>query len=147
MFWLGCLFSIMGLVAFLYQKLLIKKLPTSYDWPSTDGEIVKSQVDCQNGGHGLTVFKADVEYNYKVEARLYKGEKVCLGDDKVFLERCHVESRCAEYPYGSIVQVFYNPLNPADACLERWVDTPYKYTIVATVFLFSGGGMMLGSLY
>ena len=144
-FWLGCLFSVLGLAIIIQQQFLKYKVRASQTWPSIDGEIVRSEVICKGGAPGGgTTFKADIKYKYQVKARRYKGKNVCLNYDVATGDRGRAEQRCAEYPVGRTATVYYNPNNFADACLERRADAPVFIIIIAGAFMFFGLCMILG---
>lgn len=142
--WLGGLFSVIGLAIIIQQKMLKKKARASQSWPTVDGTIRKSQVTHKAGYNQGSTFRADVAYEYKVKARRYKGKNVCLSYDVGTGDRGRAEQRCAQYPVGRTISVYYNPDNPADACLERRVDAPGFFILIAAFFMFFGGGMILG---
>ncbi len=146
-FWLGWLFLVLGLAVIIQQQFLKKKARASQSWPTMEGTIFKSQVISKanhNMGSTTTTYRADVAYEYKVKARRYKGKNVCLSYDVGTGDSGRAEKRCAQYPVGRMVTVYYNSNNPADACLERRVDAPGFFIILAAAFMFFGLAMILG---
>ena len=135
----------LGVVVVIQQQFLKKKMRASLDWPSTDGKVVRSQVVNKGGerGGGLT-FLPDIEYQYQVKARRYKGKNVFLSYDVATGDRSRAEQRCAQYPVGREISVYYNPDNPADSCLERQADAPGYIHIIAGAFMFFGACMIFG---
>ena len=68
--------------------------------------------------------KPDVDYTYEVNGRDYRGGLVSVGPDpgaSLFGDSIN-ERRARRYREGSEVEVYYNPLRPADAVLERGVS-------------------------
>ncbi|MDH3256532.1 MAG: DUF3592 domain-containing protein [Nitrospinota bacterium] len=144
-FWLGCLFSVLGLAIIIQQQFLKYKARSSQSWPTTEGTILKSEVISKsNYNQGTSTYRANIVYDYTVKARRYKGENVCLSYDVGTGSRSRAERRCSEYPVGRKVTVYYNPNNSSDACLERRADAPVFITIIAAAFMFFGWGMILG---
>ena len=142
--WLGWLFSIIGLAIILQQQFLKRKARTSQAWPTVDGTIRKSEVIRRASHNQGRTYRPEVAYEYTVKARRYKGKNVCLSYDVGTGDRVRAEKRCAQYPVGRTVSVYYNPNNPADACLERRVDAPDFFIYIAAFFMFFGWGMILG---
>ena len=146
-FWLGWLFLALGLAIIIQQQFLKYKARASQSWHTMEGTILKSQVISKtnyNQGSTTTTYRADVVYEYTVKARRYKGKNVCLSYDVGTGDSGRAEKRCAQYPVGRRVTVYHNPNNPGDACLERRVDAPVIYNVLAAAFMFFGCGMVLG---
>jgi Protein of unknown function (DUF3592) len=59
---------------------------------------------------------AEVVYEYKVGGKKLKGSRVSCGED---LGNIEVAETLARYKPGAEVTVFYNPVNPDEAVLER----------------------------
>ena len=49
------------------------------------------------------------------------------------------EARCAKYPEGSEPEVYYDPSNPKDACLERVQEGKGFAMLIAGATLFISG--------
>ena len=59
---------------------------------------------------------ADIVYEYSVAGRKLRNNRVSIGED---LGNFQVAETIAKYPVGAIVTVYYNPLHPGEAVLER----------------------------
>ncbi len=140
--YLGWLFSFIGFAIIIQQQYLKRKAKASLSWPSVEGEILSSQVIHRSSHNQGSTYRAEVVYEYTVKARRHKGKNVCLNYDVGTGDRGRAEERCAQYPVGRAVSVFYNPNKPADACLERRADTPIFFLIIAAAFLFFGLGII-----
>lgn len=143
---LGWLFATIGFAIIIQQQYLKRKARASQSWPSVEGEILGSQVIHRAGYNQGSTYRAEVVYEYTVKARRYKEKNVCLSYDVGTGDRGRAEERCAQYPLGRAVTVYYNAKNPADACLEQRADTPVFFIIIAAAFLFFGWGIILGLL-
>ncbi len=66
-----------------------------------------------------TVYKARVEYLYEVDGREHRGDTICIGGTLHTSLKRHAEQRCARYPLGGRVEVFYDPMQPETSCLEK----------------------------
>jgi hypothetical protein len=90
----------------------------SLNWLQTTGVVVTSRVEVSGGDHSSV--SPRVKYQYTVGAQAYQSDQIKAGDHvfrvSVSGEAYDVVDR---YPVGAQVAVFYNPANPAQACLER----------------------------
>src|SRR6185312_13610102 len=59
---------------------------------------------------------AEIVYEYSVAGRKLRNNRVSIGED---LGNFEVAETIAKYPVGAIVTVYYNPLHPKEAVLER----------------------------
>ena len=59
---------------------------------------------------------ADIVYEYSVAGRKLRNNRVSIGEDRGNFE---VAETIAKYPVGAVVTVYYNPLHPDQAVLER----------------------------
>ena len=59
---------------------------------------------------------ADIVYEYSVAGRKLRNNRVSIGED---LGNFQVAETIAKYPVGTVVTVYYNPLHPDQAVLER----------------------------
>ena len=47
------------------------------------------------------------------------GSTTCVGGTLHTSLRRHAEKRCARYPLGDSVEVYYDPMDPKTSCLEQ----------------------------
>ena len=59
---------------------------------------------------------ADIVYEYSVAGRKLRNNRVSIGEN---LGNFQVAETIAKYPVGTAVTVYYNPLHPDQAVLER----------------------------
>ena len=59
---------------------------------------------------------ANIIYEYSVAGQKLRNNRVSIGEDRGNFE---VAETIAKYPVGAIVTVYYNPLHPKEAVLER----------------------------
>jgi len=114
------------LFAAVYKSLQVR---AAAEWPSTPGRVVTSNSQVRN----VRILDDQREDDYRLEPRNFanivyeyiaRGQKlsnnrVSIGEDRGNFE---VAETIARYPVGTVVTVFYNPLHPQEAVLER--DTP-----------------------
>ena len=91
-------------------------------WLPADGLIVTSRVVSGwrggvNGSDTETANTPLVEYEYKVNDRKLRSDRIMIGHAK---SESELESVLDRYPLGAKVVVYYNPADPKDAVLERF---------------------------
>jgi hypothetical protein len=111
------------LVAAAYKSLQVR---AAREWPSTAGKVVVSKTEVRKvevidsdraEGHRFEERNfADIVYEYSVAGRKLRNNRVSIGEDRGNFE---VAETIAKYPVGTVVTVYYNPLHPDQAVLER----------------------------
>ncbi|QWG20750.1 DUF3592 domain-containing protein [Bradyrhizobium sediminis] len=111
------------LVAAAYKTLQVR---AAREWPSTPGRVVISNSEVRDvkvldsereGGRKLEQRNfANVVYEYAVAGKKLRNNRVSIGEDRGDFQ---VAETIAKYPAGAIVMVYYNPLHPNEAVLER----------------------------
>lgn len=105
---------VMVVVAVLVKLLEMRRANA---WPSAMGRVVRSANEEQrhtSEDDQVTVSSvAVVEYEFAVAGRTWRGSRVSLG------ELPNTDATLERYPVGTIVQVFYDPADPANCVLER----------------------------
>src|SRR5947208_4689885 len=107
----------------VYKTLQVR---AAREWPSTAGKVVVSKPEVRKvkvidsdraEGHRFEERNfADIVYEYSVAGRKLRNNGVSLGEDRGNFE---VAETIAKYPVGTVVTVYYNPLHPDQAVLER----------------------------
>lgn len=95
-------------------------------WPSTPGKVVISKSELRDvtvtdsdreGGRKVEQRNfANIVYEYSVAGKKLRNNRVSIGED---LGNFQVAETIAKYPAGRMVMVYYNPLHPQQAVLER----------------------------
>jgi Protein of unknown function (DUF3592) len=143
--------AIFGLLALLLIVLFFALRRTQAlagGWPTAKGVIVVSRLKeaitaTDRGARTRRGHIPDVEYTYDVNGRPYRGAQIKLR--MVTMGAKAGDSALARYPKGAIVEVHYNPKNPADAALER--DTLGTYVVLPAaiicllIALFAAGAL------
>jgi hypothetical protein len=111
------------LVAAAYKSLQVR---AAREWPSTAGKVVISKTELRKTkvidgdraeGHRFEERNfADIVYEYSVAGRKLRNNRVSIGEDRGNFQ---VAETIAKYPVGAVVTVYYNPLHPDQAVLER----------------------------
>jgi Protein of unknown function (DUF3592) len=113
---MSLVFIAIGLGMLYYARTMSAKAQKSLSWPSTEGVISHSAVLRQANSNDVT-YKADVAYRYKVRGHDYSSERITLVDFSSGAGRA--QGIVSRYPDAAPVTVYYNPVDPADAVLER----------------------------
>jgi hypothetical protein len=143
--------AMIGVIAFaaFYKWLEVR---AASHWPQTTGKVVvsTSQVrkvktfdDSRESGrsHEKRNF-ALIVYEYTVSGKKLRNDRVSIGED---LGNFEVAETIARYPVGKIVTVYYNPLRPKTAVLER--DAPKGVFGCVIWLVVIGVAGTLGSFY
>jgi hypothetical protein len=107
----------------VYKTLQVR---AAREWPSAAGKVVVSKTELRKvkvidsdraEGHRFEERNfADIVYEYSVAGRKLRNNRVSIGEDRGNFE---VAETIAKYPVGAAVTVYYNPLHPDQAVLER----------------------------
>jgi hypothetical protein len=115
----------------------------TYRWHRAEGRVMRSMVAHlgETDGEGTTdLYRAEVHYRYEAAGALRSGCAVSITDPGS-PSRERAERRCARYPDGARVTVFYDPADPDRAVLERGAGS-------GPLALFAWGGLCLvGGIY
>src|SRR5258708_24089275 len=115
----------LGLIlsAAAYKTLQVR---AAREWPSMPGKVVisNSEVreigvldDSREIGHRFEQRNfANIVYEYTARGQVLRNNRVSIGEDRGNFEVAEVIVR---YPAGMAVTVYYNPLHPNEAVLER----------------------------
>lgn len=133
-----------AMIALLVFATLYKyvELRRAAGWQTVPGRIVSSRSRARKmrtsqthdralGGsdHHVRNF-AEITYEYRVDGRTYRGQRIGIGED---LGDHGVESRLARYPVGAAVTVHYDPADPGQAVLET--DAPEGIWRTMAIFI------------
>ena len=99
--------------------IIQSRAASSRKWPMVLGQVVASHVQASPGSEGGTVYEPAVTYAYDVGGRAYTSNRIAFGGFGSSSSVKSAQNHVNRYPAGSVVQVYYNPANPADATLER----------------------------
>lgn len=84
-----------------------------------------------------------MRYKYTVSGQQYQSGALGFGQ-MVLSDYDAAAQKAAQYPVGSMVQVYYNPENPADAVLERTAPANWELgcsimagALISSYFIYS----------
>ena len=146
---MSLVFIAIGLGLLYYARSVSAKAQQSLSWPSTEGVIAHSavlqQMQQTSSSTNAATYKADVVYRYKVQGRDYSSERLTLADFSSTAGRA--QSIVDRYVDGAPVTVYYNPVDPSDAVLERGGTSGIVVQyIIGGVFAAAGLLFLLGSV-
>ena len=132
-----------GVALVIQSRLRAARVRGSESWLPTTGTVTRSEVVHESlGGSASTTryYQPVIEYTYVVDGRDYQSNAICVGGTLYSTLRGRAAKRCARYPSGMTVQLFYDPMAPASACLERTAEGVGLFTAAGI------GGILLGAL-
>ncbi len=111
-------FVIVALVLLMIARRGSSQAAASKNWATANGRVLLSQIEMRrsSGHHGSSPYPV-VVYEYEVMGRRYQSNRISFGTE---VGGSMVAPRVVnQYPAGSSVTVYYNPLNPAESVLEQ----------------------------
>jgi len=136
------------LFAAVYKSLQVR---AASEWPSTPGKVVTSDSQVRQirvidrsreDGYRLEPRNfANIVYEYSVSGEKLSNNRVSIDDDRGDFGIAEIIAR---YPVGTVVTVYYNPLHPRDAVLER--ETPKGWWGCLGIAMAAALAIMFGSL-
>ncbi len=88
-------------------------------FPETEGQILGSKVVSRTGSKGRVYYHPSFVYTYEINDQRYRGWRYRY--DGYPSDNLLVGQIVHAHPVGSTVKVYYNPTDPADACLSPMV--------------------------
>jgi hypothetical protein len=145
---LFCLFFTVGGIAAMWNagpKLLLWN--EARTWPMTDGKVTQAElreVDVGPATPGSKRwFAVDVRYSYSVAGKSYEGTRV--GIREVRQQLLDARARAESFRTEATVKVFFDPLDPTNALIDRdaggwtWVLAVVGPLLFAySIFLWKG---------
>lgn len=143
----SCVGAVMALAGFAmatYGVLFVVEAQGSVQWPTVQGEIVRSEVARIRYSDGLR-YEPDVHYRYEVDGVSHEGTRISFNERSRAVRENNeydVKRLVNMYPLGEICEVHYDPSDAANATLEAGVG---KYTFVwlAAGFAFATFGVSI----
>ena len=139
---IGTLLILVGVGVVIQSIWTSRKVEAAQLWPSVKGLVTTSVVRLSGGKN--RVYRAKIKYTYSVAGHEFTGRRYALGGELDTSNSGRAEARCAKYPEGSEPEVYYDPSNPKDACLERVQEGKGFTLLIAGVFAAIGVAMLRG---
>jgi hypothetical protein len=122
------------------------------NWPQTEGIIISAQVKSarvrrrrgSGGGYRMaTQYKPQIIYRYLANGVTHESQRLYLGDTIGYSGTGPVEKILTHYPLGTLVTVYYNPDNPAEATLSPKTGWATTISWLMSAFLFLMTAMVI----
>ena len=122
-------------------------------WPATTGRVVVSKVSSKRKKPGEPGYNFNdtevatsplVEYEYKVDGRTLRCQRITIGEK---IAGAELEATLARYPVGAEVTVYYDPARPNTAVLERDLSPGMVPGLGCVLLFFIGGPLLAAFLY
>jgi hypothetical protein len=118
-------FGVLVLLFFIASWRLSRR---AADWPLVRGTVLSSgteRIENRSNGRTMVTYTPVVEYGYRVNDVDYVSRQIKLGVATSASES-YAAGVAARYPKDAVIDVHYDPANPANAALEnpagtRWV--------------------------
>lgn len=148
----GMFLAIMG--SFILRMAFAQKAMAAVaaKWPTVKGRIVDSGMEVRRTGNSFdgdrarpsrSVFKSRVRYSYRVAGDDYVSDRIAFGMTVAATLPGLVDGDSRRYPGGGVVQVRFDPANPAAAVLECRVRGLWVLWGVAGAML-AGAAVLVG---
>ncbi len=128
------------LIVISWQKK--RREPVTASWLQAQGSILASEVKEQRvvdqGKEGQSTFSPLVRYQYACNGRSYTGIRVSYTNDDY--SRTRAEQIVSRYSPGSSVTVYYDPLHPSEAVLEKDTNSYNSTRTTGLILLVLGLG-------
>jgi hypothetical protein len=128
-FGVALFFGWFGVKIFLSYQHTKQKLADSQFWQEGEARILATEVEriVRRDEDSRTVtFLPRVSYTYAVEGQEFHGEQIGFGKFELSAAK-KAHAIVEPYPVGENIKVFYNPLDPQEAVLERKIYQPGSY--------------------
>lgn len=155
--YIGLIFILAGLSFFFFLTGELRSIWECKNWPTVSGTIISSKVGKidrletntlpnSKGMVSRIVYLPTITYNYTVEGRKYRSDRVFLWMDA---EDYHKPKTAREivdrYPVGKEVNVYYKPDNIEEAVLETKIRiTHIIFPGIGILFILLGVWALFG---
>ena len=128
----GAVVAVVGWGVFFAEGASLVHQYRAQSFPKTDGTVVSASVTTAYGSKGRVHYHPVFRYTYEVNGHRYHGSVYRYSNYP--RDQASVNEIVGDHPAGSVVDVYYNPQDPADALLAPQVIPPE----VSQMFLFTG---------
>jgi hypothetical protein len=132
---IGLVFIAVGFGLAWFARRTWKLASASQTWPKATGKVLKSFVleseSTDQQGNSVTMYHAQVAYEFKVDGMRYEGKRIQFGGPAGSGNIGKAQAITARFPVDAAVDVFYDPVNPSMCTLDR-------------TFSYIGVGLMMG---
>ncbi|MEA5479118.1 DUF3592 domain-containing protein [Pseudanabaena galeata UHCC 0370] len=135
----GLICIVIGLGSCLYLIWTLRHQNMSKRWSTTTGEILASNIEEDSDG-----WYPHVRYEYTVERKRYASERLYFYAVNGSTKR-DANKHLSSYPVGKTITIYYNPMKPEEAVLDRNVPLwrHFFWLFFASFLLVVGATMLL----
>lgn len=141
---IGVLVTALPFVLFLYGSI---RTWSAHDWPVAEGRVAASRVETitstDSDGETSTSYEVVVTYDYAVEGRRYRSERLYLNAHEIFSYPEDAQAELRTYPVGTALDVSYDPDDPGDAAVFIEGPTPWIFLLIVFGLGFLAAGYFL----
>ena len=139
---LALIYGVSGIVLFYYFFPPIFKTLQAFGWNALPCEIGKSYVWKHKGTRGRHGFRSDsfhvaISFSYTVAGRRYAGDRYDFTNGSFSSDEV-AKTLVDRYPTGKQTVCYVNPLNPADAVIDRGFTRTMGQCGILLLFLAFG---------
>lgn len=138
---------LLGLVFVVATLRERRRHETVGDWPTTTGVVVASVVQAYQPRaeqRGATTYTPLVTYTYCVGEQEFTAHRLDFLPPRSYPTAASAQAIVDRYPVGSKVTVFYNPLGPQQAALDRGKPIGYHTELLSGLANVLVGILLLG---
>jgi hypothetical protein len=135
---------ILGLIGLVHALRARRQAAAAGGWPIVPGVVVKSGVakgkrgsSLGHGNNRTTVYRATLLYRYEVGGRQFEGHRAHFGARRPAAAKSEVQTVADAYSVGQVVQVHYDPKNPAELVLDAGLDARWRRRALVTAVLLA----------
>jgi Protein of unknown function (DUF3592) len=137
---MGLIAMAIGAASVIYFMCTLVRQFSVGRWSRAQGEVLESRVDDSRSS-----CEPYVKYRYSVDGRSYQSDRFRPVQYRHDIQNIGaVKKMIAPFHVGKIVDVYYDPKNPADAVLKKRdsIFVNIFWVIFAGIFIFAGWEMM-----
>lgn len=140
---LGLILTVGGAIAVIaFGPGRVMEAYGSESWPSTSGQVVRTELRTSRGRRSGTTYYVDVFHAYQVGGKDYQGDRYSVNGDASFSTKSRAVDFASSLPAGSEVSVHYDPDDPARSVLrpggagKAWLNLGFGFLVLGIgVFL------------
>jgi hypothetical protein len=127
-----------------------RKAQASQNWPAVTGRVLTARLQHSTTsdaeGDMTTSYYPQVEYEYVAQGQTFRGNKIAFGPQKTHNNQARAQVALDSYLPGMDIPVYYNPLQPQEAVLEKSAPAGTIGLIIGIVLLAISACLGLGGI-
>jgi hypothetical protein len=128
-----------------------RKAQASQNWPTATGRVLEARLQHSTTsdaeGDMTTSYYPQVEYEYVVQGQTFHGNKIAFGPQKTSSSQSKAQTTLASYPPGVAIPVYYNPVQPQEAVLEKSAPAGMMGLIIGIILVVISACLGLGGAF